>query len=305
MGFFDRFYYGKAGKADFTTDDLPAGRLQLFWEVLRIRFWSLIRVNLMQLLFWLPMMIWTGLNVMVILQAITPPEGSAEVTMGMLQAAQGYLVTYAIGLIPCILITGPSTAAASYITRNWARDQHSFIWSDFKDAFKANYKQGLVASALTSVMPLLLLVGYQFYGNAAQSMPGAVAAQALLVMAVVVWALALVFIYPLMVGYKVGAGTLLRNSLLLALGRLPFALGIRLLTALPLVIFALIGLTISSLGQLVLVLYYALIGFALHRLIYSSFANAVFDKYINPRIEGAPVNMGLRSDDEDDGEDLE
>ena len=56
-----------------------------------------------------------------------------------------------------------------------------------------------------------------------------------------------------------------------------------------------------------------LFGFALSRLIYASFANGVFDKYLNPNIEGAQVGQGLRprsedddlpeDDEDDDGED--
>ena len=42
-------------------------------------------------------------------------------------------------LIPCIAITGPLTAGICYVTRNWARDEHAFIWSDFRDAVKENW----------------------------------------------------------------------------------------------------------------------------------------------------------------------
>jgi len=48
------------------------------------------------------------------------------------------------------------------------------------------------------------------------------------------------------------------------------------------------------------VIYYLLIGFALSKLIYASFANSVFDKYLNPHIEGAVVGQGLRPVDADD-----
>ena len=30
----NRYYYGKAGKADLTPDDLPTTRWQLFWETI-------------------------------------------------------------------------------------------------------------------------------------------------------------------------------------------------------------------------------------------------------------------------------
>ena len=46
------------------------------------------------------------------------------------------------------------------------------------------------------------------------------------------------------------------------------------------------------------------IGFGLSRFITASYTNAVFDKYINPRIEGAKVNQGIyKPEDDDDEED--
>ena len=56
-------------------------------------------------------------------------------------------------------------------------------------------------------------------------------------------------------------------------------------------------------GLLILGGYYMLIGFALSRFITASYTNAVFDKYINSRIEGAKVNQGLRTPDDDEDED--
>ena len=49
---------------------------------------------------------------------------------------------------------------------------------------------------------------------------------------------------------------------------------------------------------------YALIGLSLTHFIYASYANSCFDRYLNPRIKGAKVGMGLRAsssvDDDDD-----
>jgi hypothetical protein len=49
-------------------------------------------------------------------------------------------------------------------------------------------------------------------------------------------------------------------------------------------------------------LYYVLIGFSLSRFIYASYTNAVFDKFINARIEGAQVNRGLSQEEDEDEE---
>jgi hypothetical protein len=48
--------------------------------------------------------------------------------------------------------------------------------------------------------------------------------------------------------------------------------------------------------------YYVIIGFGLSRFITASYTNAVFDRFINSRIEGAKVNQGLREAEDDDEE---
>ena len=62
---------------------------------------------------------------------------------------RSYLFVWLVGVVPCVAITGPSSAGSAYIMRNWARDQHAFLFSDFKDAFKGNWKHALVSSVLT------------------------------------------------------------------------------------------------------------------------------------------------------------
>ena len=49
----------------------------------------------------------------------------------------------------------------------------------------------------------------------------------------------------------------------------------------------------------ILCAYYMLIGFALSRFVTASYTNAVFDRFINSRIEGAKVNQGLRKPEDD------
>ena len=63
MGFFDRFYYGKAGKRDYSEMDMPKNRMSLFFLVLKDHIFDLVKVNALQLLFWLPFLFWTYLNV--------------------------------------------------------------------------------------------------------------------------------------------------------------------------------------------------------------------------------------------------
>ena len=129
----------------------------------------------------------------------------------------------------------------------------------------------------------------------------------LVVMVGAIWAISITYMYPLTVTYDLKAKGVLRNGLLLGIARLPFSVGIRLLHCVPTVI-AFIAVWFFGvdpiLGLIILFGYYMVIGFGLSRFITASYTNAVFDRFINPQIEGAKVNQGLR-EKEDFGDEEE
>ena len=310
MGFFDRFYYGKAGKHDYTEMDMPKTRVSLFFLVLKDHFFDLVKVNLLQVVFWIPFMLWTFINLAAIqsidVESLLAQESGAMQIMG---AMASYLVMWLIGLIPCLAITGPSSAGAAYVMRNWARDQHSFLFSDFKDAFKGNWKQALGVSCITAVVPTLVYTGVTYYGQMAGSNVLMMVPLVLVLSIVLMWALMLPLLYPMMIGYELHFKHLIKNAFLMAAATLPQMMLCRLITLIPIAAL-LMGIYFGNGIVILLVsLYYLLLGFAFARLLYASVANGVFDKYLNPHIEGATIGMGLRPadadelyDDEDDEE---
>ena len=313
MGLFDRFYYGKAGKADYTEMDMPKTRVALFFQVLKERFFDLIKVNFLQLIFWIPFLMWTALNISAI-QAIdvSAYEGQANAGAELMSTMSGYVVMWLAGLIPCILITGPSSAGSAYLMRNWARDQHAFLFSDFKDAFKSNWKQALGVSAMTCILPIVVYTAMMYYSQLANSNVLMFVPMVVVLSVALMWALMLPLLYSMMIGYEMSFKTLLKNSFLMAAAALPKMVLARVFTLIP-VAALVIGLYMGNgIVLMVSVVYYLLIGFALSKLIYASFANGVYDKYLNPHIEGAVVGQGLRPvdadeylDDDDEDEDEE
>ena len=305
------FYYGKSGKGDYNKEDLPSNRWQLFFEMLRVRLAGLLRLNFLYVLIMVPLGILAVMTVLAAVSELSAMLNEAGEMVGDAAAfvtrIQGLAYTGLVFAIPCIAITGPFTAGISYVTRNWARDEHSFVWSDFKDAMKENWKQALLTSCITAVLPILMYVGYFTYGQMAQdSGVFFVIPQVLLMLLGLVWSLMLIYIYPLMVSYKLTYGQLIRNALLLAVGRLPQSLGLRLMSLMPLALALVVFYFTSALEIILLVLLflYIIFLFAFNRFCYASYTNGVFDKYINSRIEGAEVNRGL-SKEEDDDEDEE
>ena len=73
-GIMNNYFYGKAGKKDFTVSDLPANRYQLFKDVLKVRWGSLISLNLLYLIIWIPAAVWTAMNIGVVFNAANAGE---------------------------------------------------------------------------------------------------------------------------------------------------------------------------------------------------------------------------------------
>ena len=330
--FMNNYYDGKSGKGDFRKEDLPQNRRQLFLDTLKTRLSGLCRINLMYMLIFLPAMIvmmffFTNIisntsNLMIMEEndyasySEMVKESGREVSVTEEQYNElrnsginagdlmdNELFRMLVWLIPCLAITGPFTAGLSYVTRNWARDEHAFIWSDFKDAVKENWKQALVLSAITSILPLAGYVGWKFYGNLSAQNIIMIVPQVLVVLVVIIWSISITYMHPLTVTYKLKTKDIIRNGLLLGVARLPMSVGIRLLHCVPALIgAALIWFWNPMIGMLILFAYYALIGFAISRFITASYTNAVFDRFINPRIEGAKVNQGIYTPEEDEDE---
>lgn len=311
MGFFDRLYYGKAGKRDYSEMDMPKTRVSLFFLVLKDHFFDVCKVNLLQLVFWLPFLAWTYINFVAIqsLDMIAMLE-QENGTQTLISTIGSYLMMWLIGLVPCIAITGPSSAGAAYVMRNWARDQHVFLFSDFKDAIKGNWKQGLGVSLITSIVPVAAYTAFTYYGGIALSNVLMILPMILVFLTLLLWTLMLPLLYPMMVGYELRFKDLLRNALLMAVGRLPQMIAARLITFIPMAVLLIGGLYFGNVTViLIITMYYIFFGFAFSRLVYASFANGVFDQFLNSKIEGAPVRQGLRpqtdedemiDDDEDD-----
>ena len=291
----NNYYYGKQGKGDFTLADLPKTRPELFFTVLKVRWGQLVGLNLLYLVFWLPAIAWTALN----LAALNSAALSGQ------EGLSGIVATWLLLLAPCIAVTGPFNAGITYVLRNWARDEHSFVWSDFWQAVRNNWKQALAVSCISGAMPVLLYVSVTFYGGRVRAMPVFIVPIALVILVALLWFLAEMLMMPMLVTYELRLRDIIRNSVLLTLGKLPFAVLFRLITlVLPALALTVMALAPQAQVYALLILsgLYLLIVPAFNKLVTASYANWLCETYLNPRIEGARTNIGLRPENWDDVE---
>ena len=288
MSFFKNYFYGKSGQRDFTEQDLPTNRFQLFWEVLKVRRSSMVGLNFLYLLCWIPAILWSYLN-LVQLSAIA--AGISDANLGDL------IYSYLLVLFPLSAITGPFTMGISRVLRNWARDEHAYAAGDYFAGAKENWRQGLLYGLINGALPLLVCICWNFYTGMAGGSPLFYLPLAIALIAGLLWILSAQLMPTLIVTYRLRFTGVVRNAVLMTLAALPKAIAVKLATlAIPVVLLLLMQFAPAALRWAVpaaLVLY-AIFWLSFNRLITASYANACCEKYLNPKIEGAGVDIGLR-----------
>jgi len=271
---FDKMFYGRE-KKDFERRE-NVNPIQHFLDMLVLHAVDLVRLNLMFLVALIPVILWTFL--------IFPPlymEGF-ELAAATPMALFDFVYAYLFGLTPCLLIAAPAFAGMAYVTRKWASDEHAWIWSDFKDAMKANWFQALVMILVTMVL-LMMTVFYIMmgpeYGYASLRVVGLVIIAVILMLHQ--------YIFPLMVSYKLKIIHILRNAMLFMLARLHLSLLTLVITLLPLGLGLWLNMYFGFWPLLVVGVYYMVIGFSFTFFMNASYANTTFARHMKTEVEEA------------------
>lgn len=113
-----------------------------------------------------------------------------------------------------LLPAGLAQAGITNVTRNIARDKHSYGISDFFDTVKANWKQSLLVGIVNTVVTLLLCYGLLFYYNS----QGIIADIALgfLMICFVVFSFMRYYIWVMVITFDLPTSKIYKNSFLLA-----------------------------------------------------------------------------------------
>lgn len=118
--------------------------------------------------------------------------------------------------------TGPASCGYTYILRNTAREEHTFLVSDFFEKFKESFLHGIVFLIVDIIMMIIFSVAITTYYNLSKEMGG---------IYTILWcfALAMVAIYTIMhfylyemeVTFKDGILRLYKNSFLMTFATFP------------------------------------------------------------------------------------
>jgi uncharacterized membrane protein YesL len=141
-----------------------------------------------------------------------------------LEVATDFFLLNLMWLVACLPVVTifPSTAAMFGVVRDWVRQKEGSLTRTFVARFRENFGQSLLIGVVWTVFGVALVLDF-LVANQLSYWPGVVM-KSVLVLASSVYAFGSVFLFPVMVHYDTDWKTVIKNSLLLSIGRLPITI---------------------------------------------------------------------------------
>ena len=300
--FFDKMYMGKEKSEDYARASLPTNRWELFWDLFKGRFWKLVLINLLTLIFLAPIVLLIYVRYVIAAnygmiypyaQGFGVGYGAPICMVGFAQSINYNVNLLVFSVLPFVaIIAAFGFAGGAYAIRNIVWTEGYFAASDFWRGIKQNFKQITVVLLLYSLVFYSLIMSIS-YLNTFIAVGGSgkwfwiilqILAYALLFFVTVL----MLHMIEMSVTYEYKLRHLFRNAfiftvstflpsiLILAIGLLPF---------LPLFT----GDSWFIVGLLLLVF----LGFSFLMLMWTVFCQWGYDNFINPRMKNVKVNRGI------------
>ena len=301
-GFINRLVAGSEKSEGYARAKLPSNRWELFWDIFKGRFGKLFLINLLTMLFFIPLALLIFFRYMsvVSLGMVHPFATGFGVGYQAPSSMAGLVENIAFSsnltaflLLPlALMIAAVGLSGGFYIIRNLVWTEGIFIANDFWRGIAQNIKQMLIIMVTYSVFLYLSILTISLCNAKIASGEGAAWVFYMLIglMTVVLVFITLMVLHmiTLCVTYKYTFFQLIRNSFFFTIGNPITSIFFIALGALPF-IFLLLGDFFMIVGVVVLLIF----GFSLFMLVWTIYCQFLYDRFLNDRVAGAKKNRGI------------
>lgn len=294
-GFFGLFDYNKPGPG-VPKDAPPKSPFIVFFEILQRKFWNLVKINMMFLIFNLPALI-LGMLVMIMFFPNIFPEALNDPDVLLSDTMLKFILLSIIICIPMVTV-GPAQAGFTYIMRNYAREEHAFLWGDFKETALKNMKQSMAVGTINFIVTFLLLFSIRAYTTLVDigQIPvifGTIGF-AIMTLMLILFACMNLYIYPILITFELSLKQIYKNALIFAVIKFIPNIGILLLSAF--IVFLSFGMIIP---------FNPIIGFIPFLFITVSLIGFLTNFYAYPKLKKYIISHIEEEDEDDEDEDEE
>lgn len=301
-GLIDRLLLGSEKSEGYARASLPSNRWELFWDIFKGRFWKLVIINLLILIFFIPvaLMFFMRSNAISNLGALYPFSQNFgigyQAPLSMVGYAENIVFTVDsmiyLFMPVALVIAAIGVSGGAYVIRNMVWTEGIFVANDFWRGVKQNIKQiiavALVYSLVFYLTNLSVAFADQFLAVGINNSWLFVVSKVLAYIFLVFYSMMTFHMITMSVTYELKFRQLLKNSFLFTIALLPQNILFLFLGLLPFLLL-LFGGIFMAIG-LILIL---LMGFSLFFLIWTDFCQWSYDRFVNDKIEGAQKNRGI------------
>ena len=212
MGLF--FNYNKPGPG--IDKDAPKKKgIFLYFELVWRKLGKLFLSNMLYVLISLPVLLVYHFIAFYTLSALLP----AEMMESGVAFSQAVLL---LTVVMCVLWgTGPVSCGYTFLLRNFAREQHVWLTSDFFEHIKKNFKQSLIIFIIDLIVLVTGTNAIYFYWSMADKIPALAYVSYAMIGVMAIYTFMHFYMYEFLVTFKISVKEVYKNSLIMAFGALP------------------------------------------------------------------------------------
>lgn len=226
-GFFGLFDYTKPGPG-IPKDAPPKARIIVFFEIFFRKFWNMVKINIMFNIFNLPAIIAALFVSQFFFRDYLIPVSAEDPETFLWELVTRFILVSVLLCIPVITV-GPAQAGFTYLMRNYAREEHAFIWWDFKENAIKNFKESMIICVIDLVAIVMSGLAINFYLSFRGSNFLMSVASGIMLLSLVLFIMMHLYIYPMLVTFNLTVKQIYKNALLFSLIKFIPNLGIILL----------------------------------------------------------------------------
>lgn len=301
-GLISRLMLGSEKSEGYARASLPSNRWELFWDIFKGRFGKLVIVNLLVLLFFIPLFLLLFFRYVGLVNygSIYPFSQCFGVGYGALPSMVGYAenIVFNVNLIIYILtpivfmIAAVGVSGGAYVIRNMVWTEGIFVANDFWRGIKQNIKQMLMIALVYSLVFYLSVLSISLCDQTIAMGTDYnwlfVISKIISIGVLAVFSVMTLHMITMSVTYELKFRHLLKNSFMFTIGLLPHNVFFIVLGFIPFILLTFGGIFMSI--GIVMVL---LLGFSLILLVWTDFCQWAYDKFVNDKVPGAQKNRGI------------
>lgn len=288
-GFVRKLLYGEEKKRDFTEANLPATRREQFGYVIKRRGFRLLAINAGVFAFFIPVLLWR-----ILCAAYESSFGA--ITIDNVSAYIQYVITYkSIPRTVCMGVAGLGLAGGFHAIRMIVWGEPVGTFRSFLRGIRYSFVQYFIGGMLygvfgmiTEIVEIMIFCGYISDKSMKIFAMGSIVLSKFLVVAIGMFAMAL------MSNYNIKVFHCIKNSILLVISTLFKTAGFMFLSLGPSILWFMTGYIFMDIAGILILL---LCGFAYSLLTWCLYTNSIFDRYINLKSYPDYYRKGLRKEE--------